>query len=214
MQLPASVENALTRFDAMSLRERALLAVGMLAILVVVWDSGLMTPLNSKRSALTQELTTVSDNMRALQVAIENAPADPAEQALAQEKALKAELARVDAELAASSAGLIAPERMVDVIQDVLSRQRGVKLISIQNGMVTSLNGSDPAKATLGPYVHPVEMVIEGNYLDVLAYLKDLEALPWQFCWKALELATVKYPVNRVRVEITTLSMDKEWLGV
>ena len=59
-----------------------------------------------------------------------------------------------------------------------------------------------------------LEMVIEGNYLDVVAYLKDLEALPWQFCWKDLELATVKYPVNRVRIEITTLSMDKEWLGV
>jgi MSHA biogenesis protein MshJ len=62
--------------------------------------------------------------------------------------------------------------------------------------------------------VHPVEIVIEGSYLDVLEYLRALEALPWHFYWKVLELNSGTYPLNRVRIELSTLSMDKEWLGV
>jgi MSHA biogenesis protein MshJ len=68
--------------------------------------------------------------------------------------------------------------------------------------------------ASSGPYVHPVELVVEGNYLDVLAYLHALENLPWRFYWKILELQTTHYPTNRVRIELSTLSMDKDWIGV
>ena len=77
---------------------------------------------------------------------------------------------------------------------------------------------SDPAadvlEAATGPFVHPVEIVIEGSYLDVLAYLKALEHLDWRFYWTVLELETQRYPLNRVRIELSTLSMDKDWIGV
>ncbi len=56
--------------------------------------------------------------------------------------------------------------------------------------------------------------MIEGEYGDVLNYLQALEALPWRFRWKTLDLTTKQYPVNRVRLELSTLSMDKTWLGV
>jgi MSHA biogenesis protein MshJ len=65
-----------------------------------------------------------------------------------------------------------------------------------------------------GPYVHTVELVIDGQYLDILDYLRALEALPWRFNWKVLELATRRYPLNRVTIQLTTLSMDKDWIGV
>jgi MSHA biogenesis protein MshJ len=62
--------------------------------------------------------------------------------------------------------------------------------------------------------MHPVEIVVEGAYLDVLEYLRALESLEWRFYWKVLELKTTRYPINRVRIELSTLSMDKEWIGV
>jgi MSHA biogenesis protein MshJ len=59
-----------------------------------------------------------------------------------------------------------------------------------------------------------VELIVEGNYLDVLAYLHALEALPYRFYWRVLELKSTEYPVNRVRIELGTLSMDREWIGI
>jgi MSHA biogenesis protein MshJ len=81
-------------------------------------------------------------------------------------------------------------------------------------------SSSAPAQATAatpvesGPYLHPVEVVVEGSYLDVVNYLHALEALPWHFYWRVLELETKAYPKNRVRIELSTVSMDKEWIGV
>jgi MSHA biogenesis protein MshJ len=65
-----------------------------------------------------------------------------------------------------------------------------------------------------GPYLHPVELVVEGRYVDVVAYLRELESLPWHFYWRVLELETRQYPLNRVRIELSTVSLDKEWIGV
>ena len=48
----------------------------------------------------------------------------------------------------------------------------------------------------------------------MLAYLRALEALPWRFYWKTFDLSTTQYPTNRVRIELSTLSMDRAWLGV
>lgn len=65
-----------------------------------------------------------------------------------------------------------------------------------------------------GPYLHPVEIVVEGRYLDIVAYLRALESLQWHFYWRVLELETKAYPLNRVRIELSTVSLDKEWIGV
>ena len=71
---------------------------------------------------------------------------------------------------------------------------------------------AQPVPQMQGPYVHSLEFVVEGSYLDVLRYLEKVEALPWRFYWQVLELKTAEYPINRVRVRLNTLSMDKEWL--
>jgi hypothetical protein len=41
----------------------------------------------------------------------------------------------------------------------------------------------------VGPYLHPVELVVRGDYLNVLAYLKELEAENWGFQWRRFELS-------------------------
>ena len=220
MKLPDPVVNAGAKFNALSLRERGLVATGLLAIVIVCWDSMLMGPLKARESTLTQEMQAMQDSMTALSGSILGDAADPTSEALKQEQAVQAGLDAVDEKLASAASGLIAPERMIEVINDVLGRQRGVRLISLRNKPVeTLLNASaepkaEPAPLEQGPYVHPIELTIEGSYLDVLAYLKELEALPWRIYWKSLEMQTLEHPTNRVRIELRTLSMDKAWMGV
>ena len=62
--------------------------------------------------------------------------------------------------------------------------------------------------------MHAIEIVIDGEYADILDYLAALEALPWKFRWTSLDLSTAGYPRNRVRIELSTLSLDSTWLGV
>ncbi|HEU4654821.1 MAG TPA: hypothetical protein VFS47_12600 [Steroidobacteraceae bacterium] len=240
MKLPAQLESLFARFDRLTVRERVLVCAALLAAVVMTWMIAIEDPLASKLRSVNSELTALQDSLNS-DAAMSGAESDPAVAARKKAKELQAKLDDLNKELASKAAGLIPPERMVQVIHDVLSHQRGLTLVSLHNKPVTSLvtavptpepappsaadestegepaaadSATAPVPVDAGPYMHPVEIVIEGSYLDVLEYLRALEALPWHFYWKVLELNSGTYPLNRVRIELSTLSMDKEWLGV
>jgi MSHA biogenesis protein MshJ len=227
VSINATLVNAGSRFNAMTLRERGMIAAALLALLVLLWDQFLMNPLRVRKQLLSQEIEEVQKSLTLLTETIEGRANDnPLSLAMAQKHSLTESLAAVDAQLQSASAGLIAPQRMLTALRDVLNDQQGLRLISMRNLPVTSLvapqaaansptnKNTPPPLAASGPYVHSLELIVEGGYLDVLRYLQSVEALPWRFYWQVLELKTTEYPTNRVRVRLNTLSMDKEWLGV
>jgi MSHA biogenesis protein MshJ len=199
------------RFDQLSLRERALIAAAVLAVVITLWDTLLMQPLEVKRTALAANLDTLQSSMAATSHAINAARAtDPTTIALGKVKTAERALAGVNSDIESTSAGLVPPERMIEVIRDVLRQRRDIGLISLRSEPVASLL----PQSTAGPYLHPVELVLEGRYLDILRYLRALEALHWRFYWKTLELDNAHYPLDRVRIELSTLSLDRTWLGL
>ena len=130
----------------------------------------------------------------------------------------------VDAELAAAAQGYVAPEKMTELVRGLLASQQGLKLVSLRNLPAESLSrpageagaapGSDAASADRGPFLHPVEVVVEGDYLSVVTYLHELEKLPWRIHWQRLELLAGDYPSNRVRIVIGALSLSRDWMAV
>jgi MSHA biogenesis protein MshJ len=214
MKLPAALDGMVARFDKLSLRERLLLFAGLLAIVITLWQAQFMDRLNAQETALTSELTSLQESVATMSRATEAVvAADPTSLALKRLQERQKSLDAINAKLAAESAGLIPPAQMAQVIHDVLKHQQGLALVSLKNLPVKTLV-SDPKAADNGPYLHPVELVIEGRYLDIVAYLHALEGLPWHFYWRVLQLETKTYPLNRVRIELSTVSLDKEWIGV
>jgi len=215
MSLGANLVNISTRFNAMTLRERGMVFAAILAVLILAWDSLFMQPLDNRKKALTAEMQAVQEGMAQLASSLTGEGGDPIMKAFAQQEALKQSLAAADAQLQTMAAGLIAPPRMVEALRDMLERQQGLRLVELKNLAARPLvPPSDPQQVAHGPFVHPVEIVVEGDYLTLLRYLQSVEALPWRFYWQVLELQTIEYPQNRVRLRINTLSMDAEWLGV
>jgi MSHA biogenesis protein MshJ len=247
MKTPPALTRAVLRFDQLSIRERALVVAATLGALLMIWQVAIMDRVSSRQFGLRDEMTQLQESIATTTAEIDiksGASQDQRDQEKLKE--LEDALTKIDAELTSKSAGLIPPDRMVQVIHDVLRHQQGLRLVSLHNQPVMPLNKMGPQPApeaasarqaieansgdeaaepnateaqvtsaeSSGPYVHPVELVLEGSYLDVLRYLQALEALPWRFYWKALDLQSTGYPVNRVRIELTTLSMDKEWVGV
>jgi MSHA biogenesis protein MshJ len=207
--------NVKSRFNAMALRERAMVACAALALVIFMWDRTLMNPLRQRQQLLQQDLATTQQALSALSASIQGRAEDnPLMAAIKQKQSLTQSLAEVDQQLQSTSAGLIPPQRMLEALRDVLQHDSGLRLVSMRNLPVTSLVPPQTGAEMQGPYMHPVEFVVEGNYLDVLKYLEQVESLPWRFYWQVLELKADEYPLNRVRIRLNTLSMDKEWLGV
>ncbi|HYM35397.1 MAG TPA: type II secretion system protein GspM [Steroidobacteraceae bacterium] len=207
--------NLKSRFNTMSLRERAMVASAVLALLVFLWDRALMNPLRQREQQLQQDLAATQQGLAALSATIQSrADENPLVLAMKQKQSLTESISAVDRELQSTSAGLIPPDRMLAALRDVLQHENGLRLVSMHNLPVASLVPTQPGAPLQGPYVHSLEFVVEGGYLDVLRYLEKVEALPWRFYWQVLELKTAEYPLNRIRIRLNTLSMDKEWLGV
>lgn len=234
MKLPAGIQKSAAKFNQMSVRERALTTGAGIAALSMIWVLAVYDPITAQQRALSSELSSIEESLSSTLETLEHSESNnPAATALSKERSLQKQLEEINAQLDSQSAGLIPPDRMVEVIHDVLHQQRGVKLISLHNKPLTQLiqpvkapqsardavastetAEADRSTPAAGPYMHPVELVVEGRYLDVLAYLRALEGLDWHFYWKTLELQSTEFPLNRVRIELSTLSMDQEWIGL
>jgi MSHA biogenesis protein MshJ len=215
------------RYEAFSLRERALVALAILGAAIFLWDSMLMQPLRNQRMAIDSELSAASASGFTAQSADVN---DPRQMNLQRAGDLQTQLQSLDAQIADTANGFVPSNRMIEVINDMLDRQGRLELVSIRNLPVVSLvpppkadenaaaTGVPAAEGETGPgeppYIHSIEIVIDGQYADILEYLEALEALPWRFRWNTLDLNTRGYPRNRVRIELSTLSLDSTWLGV
>jgi MSHA biogenesis protein MshJ len=195
-------------FNARATRERLLIFAAVLALVLGFWDSLLMRPLRDVTRSLESELITAG-------VADTDDGSDPHRTALLHAGELQLRSEQLDSQIAGSARGFVPATRMIEVLHDVLRRQAGLSLVSIRNLPVQSLIApATPETAPSPPYVHSIELVIDGRYADIQSYVHELEALPWKFRWSLLELSTRQYPVNRVRLSLSTLSMDTTWLGV
>jgi MSHA biogenesis protein MshJ len=212
----------LKRYESLSLRERAMVMLALIAGLVLTWDSLFMQPLLRTRADLQSELEAAGQFGNSAQSADVS---DPRQVNLQRAGQLQTQLAGLDAQLKNTASGFVSADRMIQVLHDVLDTQGRLELVSIRNLPVTSLvpppstdlampAATAPAPAAQPPFVHAVEIVIDGQYADILEYLAALEALPWKFRWTSFDLSTAGYPRNRVRIEIATLSLDSTWLGV
>ncbi len=200
------------KFELLTLRERAIVLFAVLGLLIAVWDTMLMDPLRRTRGALEAELTAASSFGASAQ---DTDMSDPRQVSITRAGELQTQLQRIDAQLKNTASGFVASNRMIEVLHDVLDRQGRLALVSIRNlpvtGLIPPVEEASPAQP---PYVHSLEIVIDGEYADILEYLTALEALPWKFRWTSLDLSTAGYPRNRVRIELSTLSLDSTWLGV
>ena len=219
----ARLKPYLERVDRLSLRERGLLFAGGIVVLYLGWQSLLMDPVAHRVRAAEQRLAEVRRRGQLAEEAGAAAAQDPAIAAAARNRALDGRLKSLDAELGAAAEGYVAPEKMADLLRQLLLAEQGLRLLSLRNLPAVSLSRPAPAadapagEAPLvdhGPFLHPVELVVEGDYASVVAYLHALEKLPWRIHWQRLELLAGDSPANRVRIVIGALSLSRDWMAV
>lgn len=224
MALPGVLGRArpfIERIDALSLRERVIIFGAGVALVYIAWQTLFMDPLAARAKVAVQKLADAQRQMIVIDEVGTASSQNPAVAAALRNRALTQRLGALDAEINSAAQGYVAPERMTELLRQILAEQHGLKLVSLANLPVQSLSqpsGSSPdasiAPEDRGPFLHPVEMVVEGDYGSVVAYLRALEALPWRIHWREVELTAGDYPVNRVRIVIGALSLSRYWLAV
>ena len=201
--------------DALSPRERVLVFATITLLMVLAWYLVLMQP-------LTQQAADIQDDIETLRQSVETSNLSFDEQVLQltgsgsdyQEKfaQMQQRIDSINEQLGDYAAELIDPKEMARVLEGVLEEQSNLRLVRIRNLPPEALSAEADTQATTF-YRHGLEIEFEGSFFDCLEYLQQIEALPWRFYWQLLDLEVLEYPTNRVRVEVSTLSLDKEWIG-
>jgi MSHA biogenesis protein MshJ len=221
-----------TRFDALSLRERVLIAVMVNVVLAAAINAALLEPLARQDKKLAQTLSQQQSQGAALDAQLAAARdtlrGDPDAAARARLALLNRELAEIEVSLGDVQKKLVAPDNMARLLEDILNRNRQLRLVSLRTLPLAPLveskepapappqagAASQPAEAEHVVYKHGVEITLDGTYADLLRYLTELEGLPWRMYWAAADFRVEQYPQARLVLVVYTLSLDKTWLSV
>ena len=217
--------------DRLSLRERLFVFGAGLVILGGLWEAALAGPLDARKHEAAAKVEALKDRLRVLDTALDTAAAGMAEgmpAQLSQLTALRDRVAAGDQEVRVFTSDLVDPREMRLVLEELLRRQSGLKLVSATNLPAKALvegdaepvaakdDGAKAKAKSKDPqlYRHTLVLTLEGSYLECLAYLQAVERLPWHLYWSRIEFKEDGYPRNAIMLELRTLSLDKEWIGV
>jgi len=209
------------RFDALSLRERSIIFVAVAAMLIMLWDTFFMTPLDVEQRELTQQINTIRTEITALD---EQAVVIIGEHNVDPNREEREQLANLDKQLKQSSMqidemikGLIEPTQMAKIVESVLKQQHGLKFVSLENlGTEALLDVQNEKSGATAPgiFKHTMRIELEGSYPQALTYLRALETLPWQFRWNEVKITMLKYPTANIVITVHTISLQEGWIGV
>ncbi len=214
------------RFHALSTRERNIVLILGLAVLVFLWDALLFGPVQRESKQLKLQMSTVesqiskqSKELAELMAAVNR---DPNSELKQRRDQLSSAVAEMDQRLETLTSNLIPPKQMAKVLEQVLRENNNLKLVQVISLPSKKLSGGKTesgkeiavSEDTQVLYRHGVRLELEGNYFDTLNYLRKLEALPWQVLWSSLHYEVQEYPKASVRLEINTLSTNSGWIGV
>ena len=214
-EISARVAPQLAKIDSLSLRERLLVLLTALLLIVALWQTLLMHPLEQRAKETRAELAALEDRISAANSSLEEQIlqlAGGGDDQRSRIASLRRRIDEINATLGNHAAELIDPAEMAQVLEGVLKKRSKLTLVRIRNTMPEFLStDDDPSGVTF--YRHGLEIEVEGSYAACLAYLNAIEALPWRLYWQVLELDVIDYPLNRIRIEVSTLSLDEGWIG-
>ncbi|HAT33905.1 MAG TPA: hypothetical protein DCW29_24595 [Janthinobacterium sp.] len=259
------------RIEALSLRERLMVFGAAAAALVFLVFFTLLDPLSVKQKTLNGRIAEQRNLIAGIDAEMtqkmEAYAVDPDFANKVRLQNMLSDSAQMSATLRSMQKGLVAPEKMVPLLEQLLRGNSKLRLLSLKtlptNGLrdgsfvddapltagATSVKeGAVPArdnvegiragidvltpesrpepkpepKAAAGApakpapllYRHGVEIVLQGNYLDMLSYMEALEAMPTQLFWGRASLKGDDFPNASLTLTLYTLSLDQKWISL
>lgn len=233
------------RVDAMTLRERIFMFVTATLGLILLVNWLVLDPQFARQKKLADQVKQNQATMAAIESGIQQTlksrEVDPDASSRERLLRLRQQSAQLQNGLLAMQKGLVPPDKMASLLEDILKRNGKLQLISLKTLPVADINEEprgasknaasktaetasatvsvakddiDAQTATGAIYKHGVEMTVQGNYLDMVAYLSELEAMPWQLFWGSAKLNVDVYPKSTLTLTVFTLSLDKKWLNL
>lgn len=223
-KMPPAVVQFGTRIDAMTLRERAIIFMSILAALFLLADQVLFPAQRNEQKRIekqvSEQLVQLDTLNRQIERIIRDNVDDPDAALQARLKDLRTKYAALELEAGDIARGLVSPREMTRLIHVMMRENRALELVKAENlaPEPLALGGNNQPVVAAGSepavYRHGLRIQVKGRYTDIVRYLHTLERLNWRVMWGEVTLETERYPVTTATLTLYTLSLDRAWIGV
>ena len=225
-----SLKSLRARLDNLTLQERGILLLAVIAIAFFAFDFLLMQPLAFEQQRVNTQIRVNNAELIALSTETEQivkeGTQDPNIAKKAELQQLQRELRELDAELGQTMDRLVPPGDMSRLLEMVLRRTPGLELRKVQSlgsQPLRTKDSSDPGtddtedteNATVGNvFRHGLRIEFDGDFASTLNYLKTLEGLEWKFFWDTIDYQVDEYPVSSIAITVFTINTNEHWIGL
>jgi MSHA biogenesis protein MshJ len=217
------------RIDSRTLRERAMLFGMTAGILIFVVFFFFLNPGYLRQKQLLETMSGERDKIAVIETEIiHTIEAHTIDPDLAERARLRAITQQVDAvkeKLTSMQQGMVPADKMTGLLEQMLRAHRGLKLASMRTlsgaesaavpaPVAAPAPGAAPVPAAPVELLHRhgVELVVQGSYADMVAYLNALEHMQGQLFWGDAKLAMDSWPSGTLTLTVYTVNLDKKWL--
>jgi len=215
------------KIDALTLRERVILFVLMLAGIWALIDTLLLAPQESARVQEQNKITQARSQLDEAEQTLQLRATTPDPDLVARQR-LESARRNLDARMQTAldlQARMVAPKDMPRMLQQMLETHPGLRLAALETlpptavGLETATKtvATTPAKSSgeeAPVFKHGITLTLVGNYAALTRYMEKLERLPVGFYWSRAELDAGAHPEIRLTLTLYTLSLERTWLTV
>ncbi|MGI2096081.1 MSHA biogenesis protein MshJ [Shewanella glacialipiscicola] len=204
------------QFDALSRRERVLIATAVLAVLGMlsylplesIWKTHIS--ISQQLKILEQENSISAQQIDLYQQRLALDPNLDYQQRLAIVEQQNQDL---DSQLNEQMVAMVPADYMPELLSNLLGQVQGIKLIKFMSiAPIPLLAVGEDKKLNL--YSHGIRLSLEGDYFSVLRFVEAVEAMPDKLYWKRLDYNVAVYPLATIEIELYTLSINKDFISV
>ena len=201
-------------FSALSQREKILITlVGWVAVIFISF-SLIIEPKFLEHQKAERDITRITHSITSLKQQIELAQLrlqkDPNTDINKQYQTLTLQSQDLAELLSNRVAALVSPAQMAQLLEVVLQKSSKLTLTSMST-LPSERLLDENNKA--GYYIHPIKLVLSGNYFDIETYLSNLEELPVKYYWRNFRYEVKEYPIAELTIEVYTLGSSKGFIG-
>ncbi|ARN73596.1 hypothetical protein [Oceanicoccus sagamiensis] len=216
----------LQKIDSLNQRERILVLLTALVLVVMLLQIALLDPLLSKRQKLASNIKSLNSQIQQQSnektILEARLTAGINRDKIKRREQLQSQREQLNKKIEASLVAMIPPRLMPEVLERVLAETKGLKLLSIANKPVVAVvrqqpktdNSGSDAAVQQALYNHGFILQLKGNYMEAITYFEKLSELPWRFHWDDMRYQVEQYPNAIITLEVHTVSMSEEWIGV
>ena len=212
------------KFLAITPREQYLiLGVGLALIFFVLYNLVLdqkLTSIDNLESQIMETEASIGSMTTTIATLNQSLTKDPNESINKQIEQYETKLKQIDSDIHLLASDLINPIQMRFALGELLKADSSVTLMSFEAitaqplNLVQSESESHLVEGALSLYKHGLRLTLSGNYFALRDYLKKIESLSWKFFWHSFDYTLSDYPKGELVIEIYSLSIKKEFIGV